>query len=134
MVKPSAVLESIGFYKNAHQEYLESILSAFDIERLAYILEGKSSVIVHGVQGPTGKSTFAKYLREQGLVAMELAEYPTFELNEFVIPVQRDERLWRRFEVVNDNNLEEAELLVESKQLSRQDLELLLNTFRVRNV
>lgn len=44
------------------------------------------------------------------------------------------ETLWRRFEVVDDKSLAEAELLVERKQLNRQDLMVLLKTFRISNI
>lgn len=45
----------------------------------------------------------------------------------------KEKQIWRRFEVIKKENLAEAESLVESKQLSRQDLELLANTFRIKN-
>lgn len=46
---------------------------------------------------------------------------------------KNDVPIWRRFEIVNKETLTEAESLVERKQLDRQELELLLITFRVLN-
>lgn len=46
----------------------------------------------------------------------------------------RDERIWRRFEVINQKTLAEAEMLVERKQLKRHELALLLETFRLRDI
>lgn len=40
--------------------------------------------------------------------------------------------IWRRFEVLEEKSLAEAELLIERKQLSRQELELLLRTFQAK--
>lgn len=114
-------------------QYLQSILSNSDIEKLKDAIKIGMPILIQGPQGPTGKSTFVKYLRERGVNASEAVEFVTFNLDKFVITVARDEPTWRRFEVINTETLEEAELLLEEKQLNRQDLELLFNTFIIRN-
>lgn len=43
-------------------------------------------------------------------------------------------RVWRRFEVKNEKLLAEAEKLIETKQLTSQELELLLKTFKIKNI
>ena len=47
--------------------YLQSILSNYDIGRLKDAIALNKQIIVEGVQGPTGKSTFVRYLRERGV-------------------------------------------------------------------
>ncbi|MEC1242325.1 hypothetical protein, partial [Bacillus paralicheniformis] len=41
--------------------------------------------------------------------------------------------LYRRFEVTDQETLAEAESLIERKQIDRQDLMLLLKTYKIRN-
>ena len=47
---------------------------------------------------------------------------------------QNDAWLYRRFEVINKETLAEAETLITSKKLNRNDLLLLLKTYRIRNI
>ncbi|GAB2553469.1 hypothetical protein [Gracilibacillus alcaliphilus] len=62
-------------------DYLQSILSDGEIENLKIAIEIGMPILVQGPQGPTGKSTFVKYLRERGVNASEKHEFMTFTLD-----------------------------------------------------
>lgn len=64
--------------------YLQSILSNYDIGRLKDAIALNKQIIVEGVQGPTGKSTFVRYLRERGVPVVEYGLAEVFMLNEFL--------------------------------------------------
>ncbi|MBZ4221904.1 hypothetical protein LAE98_07195 [Bacillus wiedmannii] len=62
-------------------EYLKSILSNKDIERLENAIREGRTIIVDGPQGPTGKSRFVRYLKERGVNATEYWEAEVFTLD-----------------------------------------------------
>lgn len=70
--------------KYDHQ-YLQSVLSNYDIERLKDAIELGQTIIIAGPQGPTGKTTLVKYLRERGVNVLEEHEVQTFTLNKFFL-------------------------------------------------
>lgn len=65
-------------------QYLQSILSINDIARLERAIEVGNPIIVEGAQGPTGKSTLVRYLRERGAEVSEYGLSEVFTLNEFL--------------------------------------------------
>lgn len=42
--------------------------------------------------------------------------------------------LYRRFEVINQEFLKEAETIIQKKEISRSELSILLKTYRIRNI
>jgi hypothetical protein len=44
-----------------------------------------------------------------------------------------DKCIWRRFEIVKDENEDRLLELIDNKSLSREDLLLILNTIRIRD-
>ena len=65
-------------------KYLQSILSNHDIGRLLYAVSVGKPIIVEGIQGPSGKSTLIRYLRERGANAIQYNLSEVFTLNEFL--------------------------------------------------
>lgn len=65
-------------------EYLRSILSNYDIGRLKDAISISKPIIVEGIQGPTGKSAFVRYLKEHGVQVVEYGLAEVFTLNEFL--------------------------------------------------
>lgn len=71
--------------KDLHDyRYLQSILSNYDIGRLKYAVKVGRPIIVEGVQGPTGKSTLVRYLRERGANVAEYGLAEIFTLDVFL--------------------------------------------------
>ncbi len=62
--------------------YLKTILSESDIERLEHALKTGRTIIVDGIQGPTGKTTLVRYLKERGATVVEEKLSEKFILNE----------------------------------------------------
>lgn len=63
-------------------QYLKSILSNYDIGRLKHAVKVGKPIIVEGLQGPTGKTTLIRYLRERGAKAIQYDLSEIFTLNE----------------------------------------------------
>lgn len=72
--------------KKGHDyQYLQSILSDKDIERLEQAINSSKPIIVQGTLGPTGKTTLVQYLKQfnhNHVVEYDLAE--VFTLNQFL--------------------------------------------------
>jgi len=65
-------------------QYLQSILSNYDIGRLKHAIAVGRPIIVEGIQGPTGKTAFVRYLRERGISVTEYGLSEVFTLKEFL--------------------------------------------------
>ncbi|WP_324730238.1 hypothetical protein VO178_09475 [Lysinibacillus fusiformis] len=77
--------ESITSNEIEHDyQYLQSILSNYDIGRLKHAIAVGRPIIVGGIQGPTGKSAFVRYLRERGISVTEYGISEVFTLKEFL--------------------------------------------------
>lgn len=63
-------------------QYLQSVLSKYDIGRLKHAVKIGKPIIVEGIQGPTGKTTLIRYLRERGAKAIQYDLSEVFTLNE----------------------------------------------------
>ncbi|GAB0170511.1 hypothetical protein LSPCS325_39480 [Lysinibacillus sp. CTST325] len=63
-------------------QYLQSILSNYDIGRLKHAVAVGRPIIVEGLQGPTGKTTLIRYLKELGAMAIQYNLSEVFTLNE----------------------------------------------------
>lgn len=71
--------------KDHDYQYLQSILSDEDIERLEQAINSSKQIIVQGTLGPTGKTTLVQYLKQfnrNHVVEYDLAE--VFTLNQFL--------------------------------------------------
>lgn len=62
-------------------QYLQSLLSNYDIGRLKHAVKVGKPIIVEGIQGPTGKTTLIRYLRERGAKAVQYDLSEVFTLN-----------------------------------------------------
>ena len=65
-------------------QYLQSILSNYDIGRLKHAVRVGKPIIVEGIQGPTGKTTLIRYLRERGAKAIQYELSEVFTLKELL--------------------------------------------------
>ncbi|EGO2507199.1 hypothetical protein IL094_001734 [Enterococcus faecalis] len=59
-------------------------LSASQKKQLQQAIELGKPVLIKGPQGPTGKTTIANFLRNQGVLAFEEWECVTLELDSFI--------------------------------------------------
>lgn len=131
-----------------YQEFLKSILTDKQIQDLNHSLEANKVILISGIEGPTGKSTFKDILIRKGYKAIEKYEVHEIELNKVQnnlvpnlaeeitdqeVPVQDME--FRRFDLLTVTKEEKDKFLklLESKNLSREDLIILLKSIRLRD-
>lgn len=114
---------------------LPDYLSEKQKEDIILAIKKGTPIIISGEQGPTGKTTLVNILRENGVTAYEKWECLEIELNDKFksknIPME--DVIMRRFKFITENNekINKFFKLMDSKNLSREDLVLILTTIHL---
>lgn len=95
-------------------------------------IKNNTPIIISGKQGPLGKTRLENLIRSKGGVAHE--EWECLRVEFTGVKEKGMEELFRRFEVKDEKNLDKFKDLVNEKNLSREDLILVLETVSLKEV